>query len=603
MNENIQQNKIENEQENNPIIVKCEEQPIGLVLKYENKYLTEKRRNKWGFLNSSKYIIIFTSINIAFTIIELATLITNSKNYNQIKENILNKPNSIISETYVEMWYNIGKSEKGILIPYIIFSIIFLIYIILMLLIFKKKIHFKIGVGLRYYILLIINLIFLALLIIFPLYILYLLIYSFFVVLRPPYNFNNKKDKGVAIFHNIILIIHFNLSWFLFYVYYYFLKLFIDNDDKAQNPYYIYEKIKSKKIWINNLHFNIKVKPYDLFLLETEFESDKPNFYQFADLKKPEIHNRYLVRQKCLKFKEIFIEDFSNEYIYINLQHISIEDQFPFTNDGYFYYSFLFYISLIVLISSIFPFKLHMTNEKSYILVLALDIFGGFEGLKKPRFYNIFKIYGNFEKKVNLSRFICYIISTIILFILLIIRSIYGGFRNIIFIKISFVINILIGLLNLVFLILSFLVFLFSIFFMVARIDLELYDLGIMIKNAFHIVLNVFFIIYFICGLILSFNNIFYFFDIIKARRKICNVNNIAGGDINPELIFDYADLNKNKKKLYEYKIQGLPKYLFYSHNEIKINYNPNEKDNEINNQNENINSERTNIEPNNDDS
>ena len=44
-----------------------------------------------------------------------------NKNYNQIKENIGNNINSIY-ETYAEMWYNIGKSEKGILIPYIIFS-------------------------------------------------------------------------------------------------------------------------------------------------------------------------------------------------------------------------------------------------------------------------------------------------------------------------------------------------------------------------------------------------------------------------------------------------------------------------------------------------
>ena len=108
--------------------------------------MSERRRNKFGILNSLKYIIIYISINILFTIIELSTLITNDQNYkkikDQIKEDILNKKDLIISEIYIEFWFNIGKSEKGNLIPYIVFIIIFLIYIIIILLIFKKKIHF-----------------------------------------------------------------------------------------------------------------------------------------------------------------------------------------------------------------------------------------------------------------------------------------------------------------------------------------------------------------------------------------------------------------------------------------------------------------------------
>ena len=69
----------------------------------------------------------------------------------------------------------------------------------------------------------------------------------------------------------------------MLYVYYYFLILYINNDDKEQNLKDTNEKIKSKKIWINNKHFNIKIKPNNLFLIETNFEINRPYFYHFAD--------------------------------------------------------------------------------------------------------------------------------------------------------------------------------------------------------------------------------------------------------------------------------------------------------------------------------
>ena len=80
MQENNQQNKNVNETENNPIIIKYEERPIGYVIRNENIEMSERRRNKFGILTSLKNIIIYTSINIIFTIIELSTLITNAQN-------------------------------------------------------------------------------------------------------------------------------------------------------------------------------------------------------------------------------------------------------------------------------------------------------------------------------------------------------------------------------------------------------------------------------------------------------------------------------------------------------------------------------------------
>jgi len=137
-----------------------------------------------------KYLIIYTSINIILIVIILSTLITNNKQYKQLKEYILNNPGLIISPTYAEFWCNIGKKEKGIIIPYLIFCVFSLIYSIILVLIEKEKIHIKIGVDLGYTFMIIINLLFFAIIVICPLAILYLIFCSFFVVHKTLFDFS-----------------------------------------------------------------------------------------------------------------------------------------------------------------------------------------------------------------------------------------------------------------------------------------------------------------------------------------------------------------------------------------------------------------------------
>ena len=38
----------------------------------------------------------------------------------------------------------------------------------------------------------------------------------------------------------------------------------------------------------------------------------------------------------------------------------------------------------------------------------------------------------------------------------------------------------------------------------------------------------------------------------------------MVGTDLNKEIVFEYIDLNNNEKKLNEFRIKGLPKFLFY---------------------------------------
>ena len=80
------------------------------------------------------------------------------------------------------------------------------------------------------------------------------------------------------------------------------------------------------------------------------------------------------------------------------------------------------------------------------------------------------------------------------------------------------------------------------------------------IKLYLYIALNIVtFAIY--LGILILFkkNYVFYIWKIIKDRKNMEKVN-----VLNSELIFDYIDLNNNKKRLLEFRIKDLPKFLFF---------------------------------------
>ena len=79
-------------------------------------------------------------------------------------------------------------------------------------------------------------------------------------------------------------------------------------------------------------------------------------------------------------------------------------------------------------------------------------------------------------------------------------------------------------------------------------------------KLYLHIVLNsVSFGFYLAILFLFKKNYMFYIWKIIKDRKNLEKVN-----VLNSELIFDYIDLNNNNKRLREFRIKGLPKFLFF---------------------------------------
>ena len=160
-------------------------------------------------------------------------------------------------------------------------------------------------------------------------------------------------------------------------------------------------------------------------------------------------------------------------------------------------------------------------------------------------------------------RIIYLIIEACLLFILLVIRLIQGGFKNIIFITISIVFYIFLALLHFIDMILSFLIFLFSIFFFrTTKKELLINYTVIPYKLIFQIVISFLWFSFDIVPLVFSIKSAVYYSEIIKERKKL--KENMVVTDLNKEIVFEYIDLNNNQKKLNEFRIKGLPKFLFY---------------------------------------
>ena len=208
--------------------------------------------------------------------------------------------------------------------------------------------------------------------------------------------------------------------------------------------------------------------------------------------------------------------------------------------------------------------KLHIINEEFYDLLLLIREEMGFGGIEK--------IYGSFEKKVFDSGLIIFIIESFIFLILVVIRLIYGGFKNK-FIILSIIFYILSAILHCIFLVLSFLIFLFSLLILLSikpskQLLNVLYNINyfestvITIKLVFQIVFSIFKIGLFTANIVFLIKNIRYYFDIIKSRKQI--TDNIVKNNLEKEIVFEYTDLNNNKKRLAEFRMQGFPKYLFF---------------------------------------
>ena len=547
----------------------------------------EKKIIKQKILN-----IIIGSINFFFIIISLITLISKNKyyilfktelilSYGGISDLINNALTSGINESslsadnlkmpaFTKFWCDFGKTELGVLISYLIFLILFMAYEVISFLVHKNIIHLKID-GILYHIIVGLNLFFYLIFYIYIPLVFYLFLYSILVTTISPLNVNRDNDvprtktfceeewdehKAVPLVNafliKLILLVSttFQILFKNEIILYLSMKYYEDENISK-------EKIKSKKIYKNDQTLNIKIKANQMLYIKKQDTND------------------------IIKFKQIKIDGLNinninmNDFIYIKLDNAAIIDILSLTDWEYPDLNEIFkklgnISEYIYGILSIFIalFKMHISKEQTYAYMVSMYKNNIQIYEEKPKYYDVFILYGSFEKVSTEIRFSFYIITLFIILLLLLKRIYFGGFSKYIFSLISFIASFVFLLENIIFIILTFILIIITIISLMSYNDIFKDSKEDMIQAKLYVQLFMNMIIEGLIGKL--------FYDNIKLI-KILNIirtelydfyNNIKNNNnegIKEE--FQFKGLEENEKQYYlsEIYIEGQPNFLFYN--------------------------------------
>lgn len=301
---------------------------------------------------------------------------------------------------------------------------------------------------------------------------------------------------------------------------------------------------------------------------------------------------------KLITFKYIFVNHVTKEYIYIKTDNRSIEDQLSITNwenpkVDYMVeiLEFLCNTVYLLLTLSIITLVFYAKNENGYE-TLKTDIQN--KNIK-VKLGSIYKIYGNFEYNLTLTRFFIYLAMLVILVLLKIKRIIFGGFSNYALLLMSNIFSILFTIINAAFFILSLILTIFSLLCILTDHDSR--------KNNYYretffdyFFLKLIFVIDLIINIlitvdiILILKNSFTLFEKISGiKNDYIKINKVSEdkSDKDDEKNYIYIGLDNYQYVLSEYTIYGFPRYLFYVlHKIFKTNENKDDESFDINSKN-----------------
>ena len=337
-----------------------------------------------------------------------------------------------------------------------------------------------------------------------------------------------------------------------------------DNDDK----------IKKTSIIIEGKNIDIQIKA-------------NKNLY-LQELNSKTIHT----------FKQILLENITNDFIYIKLKNESIKNmlsitdwEYPKLDQLYTYLNNSFVYTFVALFFFITSLFFHANDVVLYFKIKEDLSTGTYSNI---RYINIYKSYGNFENGVTQSRFYLYLITSIILYIFMVERATYRKWSKGSYILISYILSILFWVLNLVYIILSIILIVFSILSVIAEGDYsEQYNDNYQKKpNDDFLVTS--FILQAIIGFIfiIDFYKLFAvslalynYVSMIKNNSSDLNENKTLNENEIGQNEIHYLGLDSIQHTLYEYQIEGHPRYLYYS----LRNENNNENNNIIFKNNEKV--------------
>ena len=591
-----------------PDTILCMEQNLGDILdekqkdelqRYKNKSFNTKR-----IISGIIYNIIFSGITFILIIVLIAFSFNKNKNYkiykdffNQIEEiNKKDLPNGINTSLpgYLKLFCDIGNIESGILISFLIFTIIFVAFEIFSLIVHKNIINLE---GAIHKFLLLMNMAFYLIFKIFLPLVVLLYLLSLYVISESPkevFTINNIRNttsinvlteewdnKKISPFINIIKLLLIIFVLLLLKIKYciidYLNKNYEENvneeEDENQNKKNDEINELNTSLTINNNNYITTIKLNHMLYLQKIGSVGKENIF---------------------KFKKVKINNITENFVYVRLGLNSVTDQislaewnYPELNPIFLRLGEMCNYIYIILFMSIILFKMHVKNELSYqkikLLYETFDKLAELGNMKKPQFSKIFSIYGSFEKSFTESRFVLYLIQILVILIFMLKRIYFGGFGKICYLHISFILLIICSIQNIVFIILDFVIILLTGFsylsFSKNKYEVKAGDI-IEGKFAFQFIFN---IIIFIINIKLFKENIALDKDYNRLKKEMIKFNkkedNIDENIPNfKPLEFKYISLEGIVISIKEYRNDNLQRYLYYYSDNIL----PNSIDNKI---------------------
>jgi len=450
---------------------------------------------------------------------------------------------------FAKIWCKIGNYDIPILFSFFIVMILFIIFIIFDLCINKANLI----VGIKYYIILTLYIIFYFIFITYKILLFGLLIFSFIVSftfsneliddsLLNPKNGENIGTIKINFRHYDYTFIYclINLSLFIFVLilssYETLLYKYLSFDFEKNNNSNIIRKA-SIKIGKNNFDFEI-IQNKNIYLKDRR-ENEK------------------------LCFKEIMIE---NNIYYLKFNNIGIKDQlgwieynYPIINYGFdklfLYLKLLIYTYIFsIVIMPIF----HIKDDLFYNYFLHLFDLG-----YKPYLYDNLQKFGDSQILIyNLIKYI-FIIKGILIICSLFKWAFFGGFSNIVLNWVSLCISIFITLINLVFLIFCFLTFVYNIIslfitYITQENKISFGDYSGFVK----LLISIFLYIIQLLFISLLFSNSIKFSIFLNSVR--IEIKKIENEEYTSENAFKVKALNKGNYFFEAVNLDNFSKQLFY---------------------------------------
>ena len=571
-----------------------------------------------GIMNLISNLLIFGILILFLVLFQLFTLTKNNQNYLYFQKDICdsemltnNNKNRYTKNSFTILRCDYGSYEDGLLKSITVFIIIFILFEIFSCLFHQKVINIKMDEeGILYYIFVSFNAFYYFFIPIFSIFSFYLIFYTSIVQYDILFEFNNNStvnenktdssynytdySNSTSIFsnNNGLLFIH-DFSFVLVFILFIFLRkknekvffLYLNfsfENENLTNLEYVNSVFKKTHMYIKNKKIDILVMAnYNLFLEDKETKK----YYKF---KKGEIvglnqHIDIYILQENKAIANIF----------------SIIDwKYPAFSEAFTLLSKILKILIIIFGASLPLFKMHLNDESKYLAYTELKRL--IKNKKLSFFNSFFNAYGNVESAVTTLRFVFNIIATVIILLIMLKIIFLGGSKRSISLLILWVISIIFVLQNLfINLILTLILVIFPVFSLISFYHDYVRDNyyfsnsnALQLKIFFQMIIN---FIIFISSFPLFYYNIILTRLLNKIRFELYKLNNYPlASNGTPIIAFQYTGLNKTQYLIKELKIDGCPRYLFYTmsnNNNLPQNINNNGNginaiDNKISNDN-----------------